>query len=258
VCGRAIEGARCGPRPNASPPVHPGRKKFGAHIQFITSGPTVLGAGPRWADQLNRSNETTKTTPQITTIFSASTSISVPDARERTFATAFIATSKFGLLMRQPECLLSKPARGACELAHNRGLILSKMPPAEVRASQRAAPFMLQTRSVCASLVGVLQNAPPPAQRYTENKLGRGLRADRVKEWKRLPDNIRRTSRHRSPQHAREGDEGREDDPDDSDEGNGAVNVRHDGHRIPRNEKAAGSMSSGPFGSKLCIGERRG
>jgi hypothetical protein len=132
-------------------------EKSSAHIQFITSGPTVLGAGPRWADQLNRSNETTETTPQITTIFSASTSISVPDARERTFATAFIATSKFGLLMRQPECLLAGPARGACELAHNRGLILSKMPPAEVRASQHAAPFMLQTRSVCASLVGVLQ-----------------------------------------------------------------------------------------------------
>ena len=57
-------------------------EKFSAHIQFISSGPTVLGAGPRWADQINRSNETTKTTPQITTIFSASTSISVPDARE--------------------------------------------------------------------------------------------------------------------------------------------------------------------------------
>ena len=28
---------------------------------------------------------------------------------------------------------------------------------AQVRASQRAAPFILQTRSVCASLVGVLQ-----------------------------------------------------------------------------------------------------
>src|ERR1700721_2564201 len=89
-------------------------EKSSAHIQFITS-PPVLGAGPRWADQINRSNETTKTTPQITTIFSASTSISVPDARERTFATAFIATSKFGLLMRQPECLLENPARGACE-----------------------------------------------------------------------------------------------------------------------------------------------
>ena len=96
-------------------------EKSRAHIQFITSGPTVLGAGPRWADQLKRSNETTKTTPQITTIFSASTSISVPDARERTFATAFIATSKLGLPMRQPECLLAKPARGACEPDHKLG-----------------------------------------------------------------------------------------------------------------------------------------
>jgi hypothetical protein len=65
------------------------------------------------------------------------------------------------------------------------------------------------------------------------------------------PGNIRRPPGHRSPQHPREDDEGREDDPDDSDEGNGAVNVRHDGHRIPRNEKAAGSISSGPLGSKI-------
>jgi hypothetical protein len=42
---------------------------------------------------------------------------------------------------------------------------------------------------------------------------------------------------HRSPQRPLKGDEGYKDDPDDSDEGNGAVNVRHDGHRTPRNEK---------------------
>jgi hypothetical protein len=114
--GRGLRSA-----PKCDPAGSPRQKKSSAHIQFITSGPTVLGAGPRWADQLNRSNETTKTTPQITTIFSASTSISVPDARERTFATAFIATSKFGLLMRQPECLLAKPARGACEPDHKLG-----------------------------------------------------------------------------------------------------------------------------------------
>jgi hypothetical protein len=85
----------------------------------------VIGAGPRWADQLARSNETTKKTPQITTIFSASTSISVPDARKRTFATAFVATSKFGLLMRQSECLLAEPARGACEPDHRLGNLRS-------------------------------------------------------------------------------------------------------------------------------------
>ena len=73
-----------------------------------------------------------------------------------------------------------------------------------------------------------------------------------------IRQSIRRPPGHRSPQHPREGDEGCEDDCDDSDEGNGAVNVGHDGHRIPRNEKAAGSISSGPLGSKLCIDEQGG
>ena len=113
MCGWAIEGARCGPRPNASPPVHPGRK----NPALISSS---LHLGQR-CSALVPDGQTTKTRPQITPIFSASTSISVPDARERTFATAFIATSKFGLLMRQPECLLAKPARGACEPGHKLG-----------------------------------------------------------------------------------------------------------------------------------------
>src|ERR1700722_8577462 len=91
-------------------------EKSRGHIQFITSGPMMLGAGPRWADQLARSNETTKTTPQITTIFSASTSTSVPDACEKPFAMAVICDLQvLGLLMRQSEYLLAGPARGEWE-----------------------------------------------------------------------------------------------------------------------------------------------
>jgi hypothetical protein len=48
--------------------------KSGAHIQFITPSPMVLGASPRWAAPLAKSNETTKPTPQKTIIFSVSTS----------------------------------------------------------------------------------------------------------------------------------------------------------------------------------------
>ena len=43
-----------------------------AHIQFITPS-SMVGAGPRWADQMNSSNEAAKATPQTTTTFSAST-----------------------------------------------------------------------------------------------------------------------------------------------------------------------------------------
>jgi hypothetical protein len=49
----------------------------------------VLGAGPRWADQLKRSNEATKTTPQKTMIFSVSNSTRV-DALEGVLAIAAI------------------------------------------------------------------------------------------------------------------------------------------------------------------------
>jgi hypothetical protein len=49
----------------------------------------VLGAGPRWADQLKRSNEATKTTPQKTTMFSVSNSTRV-DALEGVLAIAAI------------------------------------------------------------------------------------------------------------------------------------------------------------------------
>ena len=50
------------------PWVHPDR----AHIQFITPS-SMVDAGPRWADQMNSSNEAAKATPQTTTTFSAST-----------------------------------------------------------------------------------------------------------------------------------------------------------------------------------------
>jgi hypothetical protein len=55
----------------------------------------------------------------------------------------------------------------------------------------------------------------------------------------------------RSPERPLKGDEGCKDDPDDSDEGNGAVNVRHNGRRTLRNEKGRRSISSGLLGSKL-------
>ena len=37
-----------------------------AHIQFITPS-SMVDAGPRWADQMNSSNEAAKATPQTTT-----------------------------------------------------------------------------------------------------------------------------------------------------------------------------------------------
>ena len=50
------------------PWAHPDR----AHIQFITPS-SMVEAGPRWAHQMNSSNEAAKATPQTTTMFSAST-----------------------------------------------------------------------------------------------------------------------------------------------------------------------------------------
>jgi hypothetical protein len=46
--GRGLRSA-----PKCDPAGSPRQKKSSAHIQFITSGPTVAGAGPRWADQLS-------------------------------------------------------------------------------------------------------------------------------------------------------------------------------------------------------------
>ena len=57
-----------------------------AHIQFMTSSSVALGGRPRCADQINRSNEVTRTTPQRATMLSASTSTRVPDVLEKVLA----------------------------------------------------------------------------------------------------------------------------------------------------------------------------
>jgi hypothetical protein len=65
-----------------------------AQIQFIAAS-SMVGAGPRWADQLNSSNEATRATPQTTTMFSASTLSRVPDVRQTVLAIAAICDLRF-------------------------------------------------------------------------------------------------------------------------------------------------------------------
>jgi hypothetical protein len=66
--------------------VKAGSERSRAHIQFITSSSMVLDVGPRCADQINRSNEAIKTTPQKTIAPNVSTLTRVPGVLEKVFA----------------------------------------------------------------------------------------------------------------------------------------------------------------------------
>jgi hypothetical protein len=77
----------------------------------------MVDAGPRWADQMNSSNEAAKATPQTTTTFSASTLTWTPG--ETVLAIAGICDLPF-----QPQesklvwHWISDPVCGECEGCH--------------------------------------------------------------------------------------------------------------------------------------------